>query len=155
MESRRRLGFYLVINIIVSALVAGAVIFYYDRTHKVECSPTLPNSGTPLPGSGDVNVNILGVFGAGALSDEQIIIRNDGPSELGLAGWYFTDNKGVTYTFPQLTLYPGVKMQLHSASGKDTPTDLYWGRSSPVWASGELAALYDNHNIVRAFYRIP
>jgi len=155
MESRQRLVTYLLINIIVSALVAGSVIFYYDRTHKVDCTPALPNSSTGLPGTGDINVSIVGVIGAGALADEQIIIRNDGATELGLAGWYFTDNKGVTYIFPQLTLYPGVKMQLHSAAGKDTPTDLYWGQTAPVWASGELAALYDNHSIVRAFYRVP
>jgi hypothetical protein len=155
MESRRRLFFYLLINIIVSALVVGSVIIYYDRTHKVECIPALPNAATALPGSSDINVNILGVIGAGALTDEQIIIRNDGTTELGLAGWYFTDNKGISYTFPQLTLYPGVKLQLHSTAGKDTPTDLYWSRSAPVWISGELAALYDNHNIVRAFYRVP
>jgi hypothetical protein len=155
MASRRRLVYYLLINIFVSALVAGSVIFYYDRTHKVECTPALPNTATVLPGSGNVNVNIVGVIGAGALTDEQIIIRNDGPAELILTGWYLTDNKGITYSFPQLTLYPGVKMQLHSTVGKDTPTDLYWGRSAPVWISGELAALYDTKNIVRAFYRVP
>jgi hypothetical protein len=155
MKSRRRLVYYLLINIFVSALVAGSVIFYYDRSHRVECIPPLPDSATVSPGIGDVNVNIVGVMGAGTLPDEQMIIQNNGTEELVLTGWYLTDNTGITYTFPQLTLYPGVKVQVHTTAGKDTPTDLFWGRSSPVWTSGELAALYDTHGIARAFYRVP
>ncbi|HTX80041.1 MAG TPA: hypothetical protein VMC62_10245, partial [Longilinea sp.] len=65
------------------------------------------------------------------------------------------DSKGNTYTFPQLTLYPGVIVQLHTIAGQDSPSDLYWGRSTPAWTSGELVALYDSQNIARAFYRVP
>jgi hypothetical protein len=155
MKSRWRLVYYLLINIFVSALVAGTVIFFYDRAHPAVCITPLPNAVTLSPGMGDVNVSIVGVIGVGTVTNERMIIQNDGSGELVLTGWYLTDNKGLAYTFPQLTLYPGVKVQVHTASGKDTPTDLYWGLSSPVWTSGELAALYDAHNIARAFYRVP
>ncbi|MGB8214940.1 MAG: lamin tail domain-containing protein [Anaerolineales bacterium] len=155
MKSRRRLFYYLLINIFVSALVAGAVIFYYDHFHRVVCYPALPNVATAIPDSGNINVNILGIIGTGTLQDEQMIIQNDGTGELGLTGWILTDNKGNLYTFPQLTLHPGVKVQLHTMAGKDSPTDLYWGRPAPVWSSGELAILYDAHGIARAFYRVP
>jgi len=154
MNSRRRLVYYLLINIFVSALVAGSIIFYYDRNHHVECPAVLLTATAP-PGTGDIKVNMVGVIGAGTLMDERIIIQNNGAQELDLTGWYMTDNQGDTYTFPKLTLFPGVKVQLHTIPGQDTPTDLYWGRSSPVWISGELAALNDTQNIVRAFYRIP
>jgi hypothetical protein len=155
MKSRRRLVYYLLINILVSALVAGTVIFFYNRAHPVVCITPLPNAATLSPGIGDVNLSITSVIGVGTLTDERMIIQNDGSEELVLTGWYLTDNKGLVYTFPQLTLHPGVKVQVHTASGKDTPTDLYWGLSSPVWTSGELAAIYDAHNIARAFYRVP
>ena len=154
MNSRRRLVYYLLINIFVSALVAGSIIFYYDRNHHVEC-PALLVTATAPPGRDGIKVNLVGVIGAGTLMDEQIIIQNNGTQELELTGWYVTDNQGNTYTFPQLTLYPSVKMQLHTGAGQDTPTDLYWGRAAPVWSSGELAALYDTQNIARAFYRVP
>jgi hypothetical protein len=107
------------------------------------------------PGADGINVNIVGVGGVGAILDERIIIRNDGTREVELTGWYLTDNKGISYSFPQLTLYPSVKVVLHTSAGKDSPTDLYWGRSAPVWISGELAALYDTQNIAHAFYRVP
>jgi hypothetical protein len=155
MNSRQRLLYYLVINIIVSALVTGTIIFFYDRAHRVACTPILPNAGTLSPGSDSLNVNIVGVIGAGTITDERMIIQNKGAGELVLTGWTITDNKGNSYSFPQLTIYTGVKVQLHTTAGTDTPTDLYWGRSAPVWVSGELAVLYDAHNIARAFYRIP
>ena len=154
MKSRRRLVYYLLINVFVSALVAGSIIFYYDRNHHVEC-PAMLVTATAPPGSAGVNVSMVGVIGAGTLKDEQIIIQNNGKQELDLNGWSLTDPQGDTYTFPELTLFPGVKVQLHTTAGQDTPSELYWGRSAPVWSSGELAALYDTQNIARAFYRIP
>ena len=155
MDSRRRLVYYLLINIFVSALVTGTIIYFYDRAHRADCSTALPSATTVAPGDGTVNVNIAGVIGAGTLADEQIIVQNDGSQELVLTGWYLKDDKGVTYIFPQLTLYPGAKVQVHTKSGADNLPDLYWGRTAPVWTSGELAALYDTQNIARAFYRVP
>jgi hypothetical protein len=154
MNSRRRLIYYLLINVFVSALVAGSIIFYYDRNHRVEC-PAVLATATLEPGTAGINVSMVGVIGAGVLADERIIIQNSGTQQLDLTGWYLTDNLGNAYTFPQLTLFPGVKVQLHTLPGQDNPTDLYWGRPAPVWASGELAALYDTQNIARAFYRVP
>jgi hypothetical protein len=155
MESRRRLVYTLLINILVSALVTGTVIFFYDRAHRADCITTLPTTATVSPGIGEETVNIVGVIGVGLITEERMVIQNDGTEESVLTGWYLTDNQGLVYTFPQLMLSPGARVQVHTTSGKDTPTDLYWGRSSPVWTSGELVALYDAHAILRAFYRVP
>jgi hypothetical protein len=155
MKSRRRLVSTLLINIFVSALVTGTVIFFYDRAHRADCNTALPIV-VPIPtGKADLHVNIAGVIGVGNLTDERMVIQNDGTEEAVLTGWTLTDNKGLIYTFPQLMLHPGAKVQVHTASGKDSPTDLYWDRPSPVWASGELIAIYDTHAIARAFYRVP
>ena len=155
MRSKRRLFSYILLNIFVSALVTATVIYFYDRYHQVECVPSLAIVGTTSPNSRDITVDIVGVIGAGSLPDERMIIRNNGTQTLDMTGWSLSDANGLAYTFPQLTLYPGVNMQLHTKSGKDSPTDLYWGLGSPVWNSGELAALYDGQGIARAFYRIP
>jgi hypothetical protein len=155
MKSRSRLVYYLLINIFVSALATGTVIFFYDRAHRADCVPALQDAATLLPGNDEINVNILGVIGVGTLTDERMVIQNNGTQELVLTGWYLADNQGLAYAFPQVTLYPGVKLQVHTTSGKNSPSDLFWGRSAPVWTSGELAALYDTQNIVRAFYRVP
>ena len=156
MITRRRLVYYLLINIFVSALVTGIIIYFYDQIHRNDCNTFLPNTTAITTGTTNtVNVNIIGVVGTGTLSDEQIVIRNDGSQPLILTGWYLKNSKGDTYTFKQLTIYPGAKILVHTKSGTDILPDLYWGRSASAWVSGELAALYDVQNIARAFYRIP
>jgi len=35
--------------------------------------------------------------------------------------------------FPSFTLGPGAKVKLHTGSGSDSATDLYWGQGSHVW----------------------
>jgi hypothetical protein len=155
MKSRLRTFLTLLLNIFVSAVVAWTVIYFYDRAHPPECITTLPDTATISPGIGDKTVNIVGVIGVGMITEERMVIQNDGTEESILTGWYISDNKGLVYTFPQLMLSPGARVEVHTTSGKDTPTDLYWGRSSQAWASGELVALYDTHAIPRAFYRVP
>jgi competence protein ComEC len=84
-----------------------------------------------------------------------VIIQNNGGSPIVLTSWTLKDKQGTAYTFPQLTLFPGGKVQVHTKAGTDTASDLYWRRSATVWVSGELAGLYDSQNIARAFYRVP
>jgi hypothetical protein len=155
MKTRWRLVYYLLINVFVSALVTGLIIYFYDQIHRNDCNTSLPSTTALSTGVNDVNVNIVSVVGTGTLSNEQIVIRNDGSQPLILTGWYLKNSKGETYTFRQLTIYPGAKILVHTKSGTDILPDLYWGRSAPAWISGELAALYDVQNIARAFYRIP
>ena len=149
----RRMVLYLLLNALVSILVSGAVLFFYDRaTHKTDCSttetiPTLP--------AGSVNADIVSVGGVGALASEIVTLQNNGNTALLLTGWTLKDGQGSAYTFPQITLYPGGMVQVHSRPGTNTAADLFWGLSTPVWKSGELVALYDTQNIARAFYRIP
>ncbi len=151
--TRRRLILYLLLNALVSVLVSGAVLYFYDRANqKSDCNlsgtiPTLP--------SGSLNANIVSVSGVGALASETVILQNNGDAALLLTGWTLKDDLGIIYTFPQITLYPGGLVQVHSGPGTDTAVDLYWGLPAPVWKSGDLVALYDTQKIARAFYRVP
>jgi hypothetical protein len=155
MQSRRRLVTYLLLNALVSALVTGSIIFFYDLAHREDCSNCLSNTSTENPNPGTMQVSIISINGAGSVDDEQVVISNAGDDSLLLTGWTLNDARGITYTFPQLTLYPGGEVRVHSSSGDDKLPDLYWDRTSPVWQAGELAVLYDSEHIARAFYRIP
>ncbi len=151
--TRRRLVLYLLLNALVSVLVSGAILFFYDRTnHNPDCGTS---ETVPTLASGGVHTDIVSVTGAGVLASESVVIQNNGKAALLLTGWTLKNSQGSTYTFPQLTLYPDGTVQIHTGSGTDTASDLYWQRSTPVWESGELIALYDTQNIARAFYRIP
>ena len=151
--TRRRLVLYLLLNALVSALVTGAILFFYDHANqKTNCGTSDPG---PTLASGDIKVEIINVTGTGVLASEAIIIQNKGEAALLLTGWMLKDSQGGIFTFPQLTLYPGGIVQVHTGTGTNTAADLYWQGSVAVWKSGELVALYDIHSIARAFYRVP
>ena len=125
--SRRRMVLYLLLNALVSVLVSGTVLFFYDRaTHKTDCStsetiPTLP--------SGSINADIVSVSGAGALASEAVIIQNNGDTAFLLTGWTLKDSQGSTYTFPQLTLYPGGTGAGPFWNREPTPPLIFFGSS--------------------------
>ena len=68
------------------------------------------------------------------LNDEYVVFENTGDQPLDLSGWTVADDAGHTYTFPSgVTLDSGAQITLHTGSGTDTASDLYWGAESAVW----------------------
>lgn len=151
--TRRRLFVYLFLNAIVTVLVAWAVFYFHDRLTPQQDCTSVQNLST-LPAAA-IKVDITSVTGAGALASETVTIQNYDDTAFTLTGWTLKDNQGTSYTFPQVTLFPGASLQVHTGPGTDSAGDLYWQMTSPVWKSGQLVALYDPQNIARAFYRIP
>ncbi len=164
---RRRLFFYLLLNVFVSACVTGAILFWYDRNYRASLAPVAapaissgsgtaaaPASKTLSPQT-DIAVEIESIVGAGTLSAETTVIHYSGAGQINLAGWQLKDENGNTFTFPQLTLYTNGAVQVHTATGTDTVIDLYWGIAQAVWGSGENARLYDAQGNLRAVYRVP
>jgi LysM repeat protein len=113
-----------------------------------------PTPSTPSAGGG-VIVEIVSVIAPGDLSNERVRISRSGDGELSLANWTLTDDDGNTYTFPQLFLYAGGAVDVHTQGGQDTVVDLYWGHAAAVWESGEQAILRDEQGVVRATYHVP
>ncbi|WP_284011744.1 lamin tail domain-containing protein [Haloarcula pelagica] len=71
------------------------------------------------------------------LTGETVTFRNGGDEPLDLSGWTVADAAGRTYTFPEgYKLASGATVTLHTGSGTDTATDLYWGSGSPIWNNG-------------------
>jgi LysM repeat protein len=115
----------------------------------------------PSPTSEPTQINeppgmvIEGVIGAGDLNFERVVMRRSGDGELSLAGWTLEDENGHAYLFPQLELYKGSTISLHTRAGADTVTDLYWGLAEAVWETGEQITLRDAQGSERAVYRLP
>lgn len=143
---RRHLLLYVLLNILLSAGVSVSVLFLYDRFVRPKC-PSCAGGGT--------SVAIVGVAGPGKLEAEVLTLRNFGEEPVTLTGWTLRSAQGHLYTFPSLTLYPGGSVHLHTRTGQDTITDLYWNRTQAVWRPGDQVVLYDTQGLARAFYRIP
>jgi micrococcal nuclease len=70
------------------------------------------------------------------LNDEYLVFENRGDETLDLTGWTVTDEAGRSYTFGEVTLAPDASITLHTGSGTDTDSDVYWGQSGAVWNNG-------------------
>jgi hypothetical protein len=163
---RRNLILYLLLNVFISACVAGAILFWYDQNYRsaalsplqpparlVESSETVSRPTTAL--ADDVSVKIVSVVGAGFLDAESVTIRNEGEASLNLSGWQLKDSDKNIFTFPNLTLNPGGAVRIHTGPGTANVIDLYWNAAASVWESGEEAQLFDPHGNQHAVYAVP
>ena len=156
--SRKRLLYYLLLNVLVSVCATASVLFIYDRFSRGSAIPQTLESQPAQPGStasGPANMEITTVVGAGITSSEMVVLRNTGQTQTNLNGWKLQDEDSNNYTFGDVTLPPGGVVQLHTAPGKDTLIDYYWGLTAPAWRSGETASLLDSTGSVRSVYKIP
>ena len=160
---RRRLIYYIILNIFVSACVTSAILYWYDRNYR---AVTLPQVSVPAQSSSAANaapaataaqgtMQIVSVIGAGTLDAEAVVVRYNGNGELDLTGWHLKDANGNTYTFPPFKLFKNGAVQVHSASGTNTAIDLYWGQHQAVWQSGENVLLTDPQGNVQDSYPVP
>jgi hypothetical protein len=158
---RRRLVYYLLLNVLVSACVTGGMLFWYDRNYRAVSQPAVQqvsSSSNAAPTADlqtDIPVKISSVVGAGTVDAEIAVVKFEGEGQLNLAGWQLKDDNGNTFTFPQLTLYPNGAVQVHTVVGTDTVIDLYWGLRDPVWQAGEDAKLFDPQGNLRSVYPVP
>ena len=85
------------------------------------------------------------------LVGEAVTITNAGDTAVNLTGWTIADEgASSTYTFPVFVLDAGSNVTVHSGAGNETASDLYWGRSSPVWNNdGDTATLADASGVGR------
>src|SRR5688572_25668184 len=152
--SRKRLLYYLFINVIVSACVTAGVLFIYDRYYRPATMPQVIVSQPTSQAGGAPNMEITSVVGAGIPSSETVILRNTGAGQANLKDWQLQDQDANTYTFVDVALLPGSSIQLHTLPGEDTQIDLYWGLTAPLWRSSETATLFDPSGAVRSVYQI-
>ena len=158
---RRRLVYYLLINIFVSACVTLTILYWYDRNYR---AATLPPVAAPVVASGtnavvptiqQGTVKIISVVGAGMLSVETVTIQYKGNGELDLTAWHLKDSNGNDFIFPPFKLFTNGAVQVHTAAGTNTAVDLYWGNNKAAWQSGENVLLTDPQGKAQDSYPVP
>ena len=111
-------------------------------------------TGTASTALGDFFVTIREIKAPGSLTSEQVVLTNLS-GQVNLVGWTMTDGEGNQFTFPSLSLLSQGEVTVHTGSGANTPTDLYWGQTEPRWASGKVAYLRDPSGKLIATYQVP
>jgi hypothetical protein len=159
--NRRQLIYYILLNIFISALVTGAILYWYDRNYR---AATLPPVAAPVISSGtnavvpttqQGKVKIVSVVGAGTLNVETVTIQYQGSGELDLTAWNLKDSNGNDFIFPPFKLFPNGAVRVHTTSGTNTAVDLYWGNNKAAWQSGENVLLTDPQGKAQDSYPVP
>lgn len=115
---------------------------------------------TPIPtepaAEGEAIIAIAEVIGPGDVPVEAVQIVNNGSSSTTLLDWKLADQFGNFYTFGPITLFgDGAGILIHTTSGQDNATDLFWGAEESLWNSGDLVILYDAAGAVQAEFQVP
>jgi phenylalanyl-tRNA synthetase beta chain len=102
----------------------------------------------------EIAVEITNVHGYRQLDDEMVIIYNQGPG-VNLSGWTLSGSALGDYAFPNLFLWNGGSVRVHTKTGSNTPSDLYWDQDAPRWFSGNVVTLKNAQGEEIASYAIP
>ena len=162
---RRRLILYLLLNILISACVTSAILFWYDRTYRSVSISTVQPAGQALnlgavpqltlDPQTDIPVEIVSVIGAGTLNAEWVVVAYKGEDQINLT-------LGSCETRTDMSLCSLKSFCTKMAPCKSIPrlgrirSSTYSGTAGePVWQSGEEAQLFDPSGNMRAKYKVP
>ncbi len=122
-------------------------------TETPTITPTPLPTSTP-PAVDEINVVVSEINGAGDLSRETITILNQGPGT-SLKNWKLEGSPLAIFEFPDIFLFSGGSIRVHTASGENTASDLYLGQSEPAWEPGGVIILTDAQNSEISRFNIP
>jgi hypothetical protein len=84
---------------------------------------------------------------------EMVIVQNVG-ARINMKGWTLQDLRSNIYVFPDFVLESNAGVRVHTDSGLDSASDLFWSRTAAVWESNDTATLKDRGGIVIDSYTI-
>ena len=116
-------------------------------------SPTLIPTSTPPPFD-EINIGVSEVIGAGDLLRETLVILNKGAGT-SLRDWKLEGSPLGVFIFPDIFLFSGGSIRIHTAAGENTPTDLYLNQGEAAWPAGTTITLSDANNTAIASFTVP
>ena len=73
---------------------------------------------------------------------EFVVVKNTAAKAKNLRGWFIREKHSKrTFTFPGFSLCGGCSVKIHSGTGTNTASDLYWGRAKQAWANDSGKAI--------------
>jgi hypothetical protein len=84
-----------------------------------------------------------------SLNAEWVVITNHSSRAQVMTGWKLRDRTGYIFTFPTFSLGAGRSVKIHTGSGANSRTDLYWRQGYYVWNNtGDKAILKNRSGVV-------
>lgn len=115
---------------------------------------TIPIPTSTQPPFDEINVVISEVIAPGDLLRETLVILNNGAST-SLKDWQLEGSPIAVFTFPDIFLFSGGSIRIHTAAGNNTPSDLYLGQGEAAWEPGTTIILSDANSNEISRYVVP
>jgi hypothetical protein len=174
MNQAKKLVFYIVLNIVVSAVTIIGVLYLWENTkfkNLLFDAGDLPAEAS-APGevsngaeaSQDLLIEIGEVGGVGNIATEYVrLIRpeTDASDTISLAGWSLMDTNNRSYNILEesglasLDLHGQGAVNIYTGDGSSNPIELYLGLRDPIWEPGETVSLLDPDGEVHDTFIIP
>lgn len=171
MKSWKKTFPFLLLNIVVSAATMLTVLWFWQQRNplpetKASFTPAVTQAAVPSqrvieqpsePSKAAPSglLDIEGVFGAGDLNVEYVLIRNQSDVSVNLDGWSVASSTGEVYALPLLNLNKNGAVRLYSKHGTNTVIELYWNSDQSLWASGSQVNLIDQSGQQQATWQVP
>lgn len=116
-------------------------------------SPTPIPTSTPPPFD-EINVVVSEVISPGDLLRETLVILNKGAGA-SLRDWKLEGSSLGVFIFPDIFLFSGGSIRVHTAAGENSPSDLYLNQGEPAWPPGTTIILSDANNSEISRHAVP
>ena len=117
-------------------------------------SQTSASQPTAAPATADTKIVITEVIGGGNLTEETLIVLNQGTGT-SMLNWKLSGSSLGNFVFPDIFLFSGGSIRIHTVAGQNTPSDLYLGQSEPAWSPGTTIILSDSAGAAVSSYEVP
>jgi hypothetical protein len=113
----------------LAAVIALALATASTAQAGIQLSKILPNPAVAPVGQTLTNA-------------EFVVVKNTDSKAKNLRGWFIREKHSErTFTFPGFSLCGGCSVKIHSGTGTNTASDLYWGRAKQAWANDSDKAI--------------
>ncbi len=99
-----------------------------------------PTETLSLPNG--IKVIISEISGAGNLAQETLVVLNQGEGT-SLKGWTLEGSALGIFVFPDIFLFSGGNIRIHTINGQNSPSDLYLGQTQATWPPGTTIIMKD------------
>jgi len=129
------------------SIIENACVVY--PTYTGEPSPLLPPTTTEFRSDRIEFVEPFHYDAAGDdhenLNDEYFTLRNTGITRVNMTAWLVSDKLGHVFEFPAgFSLSLGACVTIHTGSGTNTASELYWECETSIWNNDSDTAILRN-----------
>ena len=124
-------------------------------TDVASMTPTPQPTSTLAPTTvvTQASIAITAVIKPGDITAEGVKLHNNGTDIVDLTNWTISDGQGNLFTFPAYRIFPAGDVLVNTRAGaQNTPRQLFWGRSTPLWSVGATVTLTDSTGAVQTTF---